>query len=279
MEIRAQRRKKSVLVEGAVKPWHIVFLALVSWMVGLVGGGLAARQLDPGIRNEFRSIAMSAIAAAIVLAFVVVVPELRRSLPFLFGRPSPKPCRHELVLAFAAMLAWGYGLYRIGVCFPILSFHPQAYQTLGFGAALAPFELKYLLFFFAAIIVAPVGEELVFRGYLLNLWMARHGVWPAVIFSTLLFGVLHWERTLFAIPLGFILACVYLRYDSLWPGIFLHAAYNLLAFPWLLGRFFYVKRWDSIDQISNWIPEIVITVLLIPLFASFWRRFRPAPSA
>jgi membrane protease YdiL (CAAX protease family) len=272
----ARAKAKSVLVDGDLRAWHVVFLILVSWVVGIIGGTKATQHLDISVRAELQAIAIQAISSSIIIAFVVVVPELRRSLPVLFARPHSRPSAPDLALTVSLMLAWGYGLYRIGVCFPILLFHPEAYRALGFADAATPFELKYLVYLVGSVLVAPLAEELVFRGYLLNLWMARIGVWCAVIFSTLLFGVLHWQNTIFAIPLGFFLALVYLRYDSLWPGVLLHAMYNLMAFGWPVGRFFYVKPRNSIDQIGNWIPELVIGVLFIPLFILFWRRFKPA---
>jgi membrane protease YdiL (CAAX protease family) len=270
-------KAKSVLVDGAVRPWHVVFLIVVSWVVGIVGGTKATQHADASVRSELQVIAIQVIYSVIILAFVVVVPELRKSLPALFARPAMRPSARDLTLALSLMLAWGYGLYKIAVCYPVLLFHPEAYRALGFLETVAPFQLKYLAYFVGAVLVAPLAEELMFRGYLLNLWMTRIGVWLAVISSTLLFGVLHWQNTLFAIPLGCILALVYLRYDSLWPGILLHALYNLLSFAWLLGGLF-LKRKDSIDQIGNWIPELVIAALFIPLSILFWRRFKPAPA-
>jgi membrane protease YdiL (CAAX protease family) len=271
-------KAKSVLVEGAVRPWHVVFLILVSWVVGIIGGTKASQHVDASIRSELQVIAIQVIYSLIILAFVAVVHELRRSLGALFVRPIVRPSARDITLTLLLMLAWGYGLYRIGFCFSILQFHPEAYRVLGFAGSKPPFEPKYLIYLVGAVLIAPLGEELVFRGYLFNLWKIRIGVWRSLIFSTLLFGLLHWQNTVFAIPLGFIFALVYLRYDSLWPGIFLHALYNLLAFPWLLGGIFYVKQPETISQVSSWGPEALIGILFIPLSTLFWRRFKPAPA-
>jgi membrane protease YdiL (CAAX protease family) len=280
MTVSPQRgNAKSVLVDGDLRAWHLVFLILVSWVVGIIGGTKATQHLDVSVRSELQVIAIQAIYSSIIVAFVIVVPELRRSLPVLFARPFSRPSPRDLALTLSLMLAWGYGLYRIGVCFPILLFHPEAYRVLGFYDTATPFELTYLVYLVGSVVIAPLAEELMFRGYLLNVWMARIGMWRAIIFSTLLFGLLHWQNTFFAIPLGFVFALVYLRYDSLWPGILLHALYNFLAFNWLVGGLFYMKRREAIDQISNWTPELVIGVLAIPLFVLFWRRFKPAVAA
>src|ERR1700675_4276228 len=127
-----QGKAKSVLVDGDLRPWHVVFLILVSWVVGIIGGTKAKQHLDVSVRGELQVVPIQAIYSSIIIAFVIVVPELRRSLPVLFARPTSRPSAQDLALTFSLMLAWGYGLYRIGVCFPILLLHPEAYRALGF---------------------------------------------------------------------------------------------------------------------------------------------------
>jgi len=265
---------KSILVHGAVKPWHVLFLFTVSWAVSIVGSYKITEHIDLANRMAIRDTVMDAIEASIILAFTVIVPEFRRSLATLFARPRSRPSAADLGIAFAVALGWGYGVYRAVVCLPLLLLRPDLYQSLRYTEALGSFGVEYLAFWAGAVVVAPVAEELIFRGYLLNLWAARWGVWPALIVSSLVFGLFHWERAVFAAPIGLILGLVYLRYDSLWPGIFLHAAYNALASPWLLGQFFVVKHREIAGHIAQWIPEIVIAVLAIPLFIIFWRRFK-----
>ena len=89
----------------------------------------------------------------------------------------------------------------------------------------------------------------------------------------------HWQNAIFAAPLGFAFGLVYLRYDSLWPGVALHAMYNLFAFPWIFGGLFYVRPRAATYQLSMWAPEIVVSLLAIPVIAVFLRRFWPASPA
>jgi membrane protease YdiL (CAAX protease family) len=269
---------RDALTSGAVKPWHVVFIFFVAWSVGIVGSFKATQHVDAAFRREAWELVLQGIFSAIILAFTVIVPEFRHTLKALFAKPVPRPSAIDLGFAFAITLAWGYGLYRVLVCLPILLAHPEAFRTLRFTDHLAPLEIKYLAALLGSVIVVPIGEELVFRGYLLNLWIARRGVWFAVIASSVVFGAFHLETAVFAAPMGVIFALVYLRYQSLWPGIFIHGAYNLLAFPWLLGGLFYVKPRQSIGELSSWIPEFVIAALFIPLFILFWRRFKPVPA-
>ncbi len=79
-------------------------------------------------------------------------------------------------------------------------------------------------------VVAPLGEELVFRGLLFP-WLRGHlGVATAAILSGLIFAILHGVPLL--IPaltaIGTALALLYHRCGSLWPVILAHGAFNAI---------------------------------------------------
>jgi membrane protease YdiL (CAAX protease family) len=87
-----------------------------------------------------------------------------------------------------------------------------------------------LLLAIPIVIVAPIVEEIVFRGlvfqYFRGLFGAStRGLVGAVVLSALLFGLLH-----VVVPpifvMGVVLAVLTYRFDSIVPGILLHAVYN-----------------------------------------------------
>ena len=84
----------------------------------------------------------------------------------------------------------------------------------------------------AFVVVAPVAEELFFRGLLFAALRGRLGPhWtPAV--TGVIFGALHGEPRAFIslALLGIVLGVLYERTGSVVPGILLHAANNGLAF-------------------------------------------------
>jgi membrane protease YdiL (CAAX protease family) len=274
-----QSQSKSVLVAGAVRPWHIAFLFSVCFVVGHVASFYLTRTENPVFRGQLRGLVFQGIYGGLMLAIIVIVPELRRSLRILFSRRSVEWIDRDLALAFSLLLLWGYGMYRIAICYPAILADLEMFRVLGYGDSAAPFESKHLVWVFSSVIFAPLAEELVFRGFLLNLWMARWGAWPAIILSSVFFGLFHAQLAIFATICGVVFALAYLKYDSLWPAIILHGAYNLLASTWLLGRVFYIKEKAAVDQISNWVPELILAALFIPALIVFLRRFRPAPIA
>jgi membrane protease YdiL (CAAX protease family) len=268
---------KSILLRGAVKPWHVVFLYSLGFVVSTVAAYYLTQHERAEIRHEMNDVVWRGINGVIILIFTIVVPEFRRSLPTLFAKPSSRVAGKDVALALGVCLAWGYGLYRIALCFPLIHADLERFYGMFIYTLLPDFQPKHLLMLIGISITAPLAEELIFRGYLLNLWIDRWGVTAGILASSTVFGLIHLEHTLFALPLGIVFALVYLKYDSLWPGIALHSIYNALAFPWIPGpgRFFLQKDMATADQLVSWIPELLIALAFIPLAVLFWRRFKP----
>lgn len=92
------------------------------------------------------------------------------------------------------------------------------------------------------ILGAPLGEELLFRGFLYRGLRRRFSVWPAALISGLVFGVIHISpesgrqaaATAILVPalslLGVALAHLYERRKSLVAPIAGHAAFNLIGY-------------------------------------------------
>lgn len=100
---------------------------------------------------------------------------------------------------------------------------------------------NHIALFFGSILV-PIAEELVFRKSLLRiLTNLCHSTIAAVILSSFLFGIAHWNFTqaslfsqaelqgiILRTGIGIILAVVYLKSKSIYSTMILHAIYNLL---------------------------------------------------
>lgn len=82
--------------------------------------------------------------------------------------------------------------------------------------------------FVATCLIAPVVEEMLFRGILLRSFLTRYPRGAAIGYSALYFGVAHLNiyQFLLAFLLGLLLGWLYERSRSLIPCIALHAAVN-----------------------------------------------------
>ena len=80
-----------------------------------------------------------------------------------------------------------------------------------------------------AICIAPVLEEIVFRGVLMT-YLKKYGIKTAIIISSLFFGISHYNiyRVIPAFFIGIVLACVAYKY-SLKYSVLLHILMNIVA--------------------------------------------------
>jgi len=79
-----------------------------------------------------------------------------------------------------------------------------------------------------AVVVAPLCEEIIFRGYLYPVAKRFAGTWPAAIFSALVFGAAHGNLTalLPLFLLALLLVWLYEKTGSLWSTIAVHFCFN-----------------------------------------------------
>ena len=78
-------------------------------------------------------------------------------------------------------------------------------------------------------VLAPIAEELFFRGLLYDWFRQKAGVVWAVILSSVLFGFAHFDSMIVvasALVMGVIMAIAYEKTKSLWITIFMHIATN-----------------------------------------------------
>lgn len=89
---------------------------------------------------------------------------------------------------------------------------------------------------FTVVFVAPFTEELLFRGVLLKGFADRWGPWPAMVLSSALFGLFHfnvWQAPS-AFLAGLFLGWLFLKTGSLLYPMAAHALFN--AFPVILDH-------------------------------------------
>jgi uncharacterized protein len=108
---------------------------------------------------------------------------------------------------------------------------PTAREQLGLGSVRIS-EAGLLLLLAVGAVVAPVVEELFFRGLLYGYLRDRRGIAAAVVVSSAVFAVMHFIPPLMPslFVFGVVLALVYERYGSLYPAIALHALNNAVIF-------------------------------------------------
>jgi len=108
----------------------------------------------------------------------------------------------------------------------------QAQET-GFSQLGQRYE--YILAFVSLVVIAPIAEEILFRGYLLGKLRQHLSTWIAVLITSVVFAAVHlaWNVGIDVFALSLVLCVLRITSKSLWPSILLHMIKNGIAFYFL----------------------------------------------
>jgi len=126
------------------------------------------------------------------------------------------------------LLCSGVVMYAVTQWVP--GFNATQQQDVGFSNLAKQYEL--LLAFVALVIIAPVAEETLFRGYLYGKLRKSVPIWVAMLVTSALFGALHgqWNVGIDVFVLSLVMCTLREITGSIWAGILVHMIKNGLAF-------------------------------------------------
>ncbi len=201
----------------------------------VTGGALAVWALtSPTVHLGSPSFVIGAMAATSASLLAGAAPTLLRRHVGLRALGFVRVTVTWLVIAIAGALALRVVTLVVALTgtlvFGAPAENPQADQ---FGPLLEGgiASTSFVAFAVFAVVVAPLVEEVLFRGVLFRGLRSRmRFVWAAGL-SSLLFGLMHGLGILLVATglVGFFCAWVYERSGSLWTAIATHAAFNATA--------------------------------------------------
>ncbi|KAI4372614.1 hypothetical protein MLD38_010823 [Melastoma candidum] len=118
---------------------------------------------------------------------------------------------------------------------PILPSTPVTLSSVE-QSILAGDPVAMALYAIVVTICAPVWEEVVFRGFLLPSLTRYMPVWCAIIVSSVVFALAHFnvQRMLPLIFLGLVMGVLFTRSRNLVPSMLLHSLWNAFVFASLI---------------------------------------------
>jgi membrane protease YdiL (CAAX protease family) len=170
---------------------------------------------------SYSTFANGLVLYAIILGIVCAIAVDRWDL-FALRRPSSWPRAAGIAFGlWLVILAWESLVTRLPIESPgnEQALTPTHWEPSHAGA----FAANCVLF----VIVAPVVEELTFRGVGQSL-LAFLGRWPSIVLVGVAFGLWHGlvEALVILVPFGIALAYLRDRTRSVMPGMVVHALFN-----------------------------------------------------
>lgn len=182
--------------------------------------------VDEAVVQAFFSVDVmifSLVSGLLTLAVVLVFYLIRRKKlsEALWLRPVPVPA-----LLTAASLA--PGLYLVVTTG--LAILPEAWQD-SYIEASSGIDSGTLAGVIAVAVVAPIVEEVIFRGLIMNRLARVMPGWLAVVLSAAAFGACHGHPVWFtyAFVLGAVFGFIDLRVNSILPSILGHVIFNTIG--------------------------------------------------
>lgn len=207
--------------------WGFAFSFAIGIGIGLVAGG---SDLDDPI---WVSIIYMALFGLLSLWLLQRFKQENIELRFVLGKLPENPRWRTLGGLTIAALIFSLASFMVvfaALSYPFSDFVELVLQEINAEAnpqTANPF-LHNLLYVISSVLVAPIAEELMFRGFILQRWAVKWNVPVALIVSSVLFGLLH-SNPVGLTMFGLIVGLLYLKTRSLLIPIVVHAFNNLLA--------------------------------------------------
>lgn len=216
--------------------WLDLFIAL-GLLAGMIGFifvlAAGATVLVPSLKTNQTPLLLPlqiALYAAIYLTFFLVI-RLR------YGKPVFSSLGWRRTVTERTIMLIGLGGFLLSPAVSIVAsllhtpeVHIDALEQL------EKYPLILAAFGVMAVTIAPLFEELLFRGFLQPLLCRSLGILGGILLTALLFGALHapeykfaWQYVAAISFVGFVLGVVRYRTGSIIPSTVMHACYNAVA--------------------------------------------------
>lgn len=231
------------------KSWEAIVVFLLSWVgvpLLILSAFRFAAPYDASIQHFVQGIRTGDIVASFQLTVLDALAGLALIWLVLrkykvgwdtLGLRKFSPLKATLMIAgtFVAffLIAW-VALVATKILLP--GFDPNQEQVNEFTKAVT--GNAKLISFFALVVIPPIVEEILFRGFMFAAFSGKVGIFFGALFSSLLFGFAHLQANVgvYTVVLGLLLCFMYKKTNSIIPGMLLHMLNNYVAYAAIMGK-------------------------------------------
>lgn len=211
----------------------------------LIRFGVPFSDVNASIFNTF----VALLTYGLTIGIVIGVPYLLwRRLPTRTELGIDRlPSWMDILVSPGAFIV--YLLVSGGLLFALQSLLPGLInytQTQDVGFTDLSYQFEYIAAFLTLVVMAPLAEELLFRGYLYGKLRIHVPAWASILAASVLFGLLHligssengqiqlqWNVVIDTFIFSLALCTLREFTGSIWAGVLLHMIKNGVAFYFL----------------------------------------------
>lgn len=236
----AKRTWKDWLMVGILPLWVLVsfiiaqqLTASVLWVLDVLHVPLST--LNPNVLTTVLAVFVYALTIGLVIGLPWIIRKYKTA-PVEIGLHR-LPLWRDILMAPAGLVIYLVlsTILMLVISATIPGFNATQPQSTGFTGANQQFEL--ILAFLTLVVLAPVAEEVLFRGYLFGKLQKYVPVWVAILATSVMFGLIHvafsldaWNVAIDTFALSVVLCLLRLSTGSIWASVLLHMIKNGIAF-------------------------------------------------
>ena len=235
----------------ALPAWvYGVFLAvevIVSLAVGaLIKIGVPLNSINPVISNT-------------VISVPFLVKKRRTTLSNLGVNDWPT-FLEIFISPFAFVAYFLLTMVAMSIASGVFSVDMQQKQVIPFSQSMLATHWQFIMAFVVLVVLAPIIEELLYRGYLYGKLRNSFSIWLSIIITSIAFGAAHlwvgpdsplqWAVAVDTFTLSLVMCATREYTGAIWVPIMMHMAKNGIAF------YFLFVNTGAINQTESLLPFI-----------------------
>ena len=193
------------------------------------------------IRRNAASPSMVAILILIYAAVfgLIIWWAYRVFIKYRRWQPTRQTFLQRLGWIFGGWLTILLGEQLLNVLNYVIYHQTETANNQAIGQLMGSNHIVMIIMSFAAVVLNPIAEELIFRGVVMNFLFKDNSFWAPIILSGVLFTLEHSSTNIISyliyFYLGAVFAYIYRKTGNITNTMMLHAFNNLVALMALLG--------------------------------------------
>lgn len=228
------------------------------------------------ITDNYIEVISFAITTVWFLLIVEFIKKNNMHLSSFVKKPSRRGFIFEIPVTLIVTYIGGIGVILL-MLFLVNYINPNILSSLQSKMVDRPHDINTAFIkcisFATSVIVAPITEEYIFRGILMNRLYNKYGMGKSIIFSSLIFLMAHITPNPMLLFLGISCAILVYKYKSLIPAILLHASNNLITF--IRNSSSTVSQGNDLTVNSSFLVIGIILLIIYVLYAYInYRKYK-----